>query len=260
MFTASESPAKTLVNQGALRIAAGDLDAAEALLRQAIDVDAANATAHANLGFVLGCRGEHDEAVLEAEQAIAIDPRRSAPWGHLGMSLLALDHVDRGLSALGTAVRLDADNHFAWDALGRVFLLQGRLVEAEQAWSAAVAAASHDVDLMISWAAALSALERAGEAMRVLQRATDVDPECVRAWTQLGVVGLVRQDHGTAGEALLQALDLDPSCMEARFHLALLHLLVGAIDEARAGLSAVEHSGGRWSPDASAMLARLDHV
>lgn len=257
MFTASESPARALVNQGALRIAAGDLNAAEALLRQAIGLDAANATAHANLGFVLGCRGEHEEAVLEAEQAIAIDPRRSAPWGHLGMSLLALDRIESGLGALGTAVRLDAGNHFAWDALGRVFLLQGRLAEAEQAWSAAVAAAPHDADLMISWAAALAALDRAGEALRVLQRATDVAPESVRAWTQLGAVALVRQDQGAAGDALLQALDLDPSCMEARFYLALLHLLVGAVDEARVGLSEVEQAGGRWGADATAMLARL---
>ncbi|HEY0543224.1 MAG TPA: tetratricopeptide repeat protein [Actinoallomurus sp.] len=258
MFTVPESAAKTLVNKGALRLAAGDLDSAETLLREAITVDPLNATAHVNLGFALACRGDHESAIAEAEEALAIEPGRSAPWAHLGMSLLALGRVDDGLTALGRAVRLDAGNHFAWNALGRVYLIQGRLAEAEAAWSAAVEAAPNDVDLLVSWAAALAGLDRAGAAARVLQRATEADPASVRAWTQLGVIALVRHDYGSAGDALLQALDLDPDCEEARFHLALLHVLMGAVDEARAGLERIAAAQGPWSPEAAGVLARID--
>jgi tetratricopeptide (TPR) repeat protein len=258
MFTVPESPARSLVNKGALRLAAGDLDAAEVLLREALDVDVANAAAHVNLGFLLACRGDHESAIAEAEAAIALEPGRSAPWAHLGMSFVAVGRIQDGLAALGRAVRLDVGNHFAWDALGRVYLSQGRLAEAEEAWSAAVTAAPADVDLLISWAVALAALDRPGQAIRALQRATEIEPSSTRAWTQLGVLALVRQDYGTAGDALLQAVDLDPDCDEARYHLALLHVLIGAIDEGRAGLAHAAAAGGRWASDAAEMLARLD--
>ena len=78
-----------------------------------------------------------------------------------------------------------------------------------------------------------------------------------RAWTQLGVVALVRQDHGTAGEALLQALDLDPANTGARFHLAVLHVLVGAIDEARPALLALISERNEFQDEARALLVRL---
>ena len=81
-----ESPAKVIVNRGALRLARGDVDGAEALYREAISVDPGNPTAHANLGYVLALTDRHDEAMGEAEEALAIEPGRSAPWAHLGMS------------------------------------------------------------------------------------------------------------------------------------------------------------------------------
>lgn len=95
------------------------------------------------------------------------------------------------------------------------------------------------------------------EAVRVLHRATSVAPESARAWTQLGVVALVRQDHGTAGEALLRALDLDPDNPEARFHLAVLHVLVGAAEEAREALLALIRERTEFAAEARGLLARL---
>ena len=100
-----------MVNRAALRLANGDLEGAESLYREAIDLDPGNATAHANLGYLLAATGRHSEAVEHAEQAIALEPRRSAPWAHLGMSQVALGHVNAGLSSLGHAVRLDPANH-----------------------------------------------------------------------------------------------------------------------------------------------------
>ena len=57
MLNLAESPAKATVNQGGLRLAQGDLDGAEKLYREAILIDPGNATAHANLGYLLAARG-----------------------------------------------------------------------------------------------------------------------------------------------------------------------------------------------------------
>ena len=256
-MNATESPARALVNRGALRLAEGDLDEAETLLREAVSVDPANATAHVNLGYLLACRGEHDAAIAEAEEAIALEPTRGAPWAHMGMSMLASGRVEAGLAALSRSVRLDPGNHFAWDAMGRALLALGRPAAAEEAWAAGVAAKDDDVDLLISLATAVAAQDRSAEATRILLRATEVAPSSARAWTQLGVVSLVRQDYGTAGESLLRALDLDASNEEARYHLALLHVLVGAHDEAKTVLDALAAAKGSWSEEASRVAAAL---
>src|SRR5690606_4334034 len=160
-------------------------------------------------------------------------------------------------AALGRAVRLDPGYHFAWDGLARVHLAQGRAAEAASAWAAAVEAAPEEVDLLVSWASALAAAERTDAALRVLHRATEVAPTSPRAWAQLGVLALVRHDLGTAGEALLEAPDLDPGNDEARYHLALLHLLVGAVEEAREALEALAAGRGPWTEEAADVLRRL---
>jgi Flp pilus assembly protein TadD len=246
-----ESPAKAIVNRGALRLARGDVNGAEALYREAISVDPENPTAHANLGYVLALTERHDEAIREAEEALAIEPGRSAPWAHLGMSQLALGNIDDGLSSLSRAVRLDPENHFAWNAMGRALLALGR---------PDVAVRPDDVDLLISLAIALAAQDRTAEAVRVLHRATSISPDSSRAWTQLGVVSIVNHDHGTAGEALLNALDLDPDNSDARFHLAMLHVLVGALDEAKKALTSLVEDGPEIASEAEALLTRIaDH-
>jgi Flp pilus assembly protein TadD len=257
MTVLGESPAKGTVNRGALRLAEGDVDGAETMFREAIDLDPANPTAHANLGYVLALTERHEEAIRESEEALAREPDRSGPWAHIGISRLALGEIDAGLSALSRAVRLDPRNHFAWHAMGRVLLALGRAKEAELAWASAVAARPNDVDLLIGLAVVLSAQGRTGEAVHVLHRATSIAPDSSRAWTQLGVASILNHDHGTAGDALLNALELDPDEADARFHLALLHVLVGAIDEAVIALTALAAADSEIAPEARALLGRL---
>ena len=230
MFLIDESPARVLVNSGALALGRGEVLEAERLFREAVAADPANPTAHANLGYVLAASGRHREGIACSEAAIALDPTVAAPWAHLGMSQIALGDVTAGLASLATAVRLDPENHFAWDALGRTYLALGCPADAERAWARAVDARPDDVDLRIARATALAAQDRTREArLGCCMRRRRWRRSSARAWTQLGVVSLVRQDHGTAGEALLTALDLEPDDADAQFHLAVLHVLVGAV-------------------------------
>jgi Flp pilus assembly protein TadD len=173
------------------------------------------------------------------------------------MAQVAMGEVADGLAALRWAVRLDPGHRFAWDAIGRTLLALNQPDEAATAWASALESAPADVDLLVAHAVALAAADRTGEALRVLHRATEVAPRSARAWVQLGVVALLRQDHGTAGEALLTALDLDPEEPDARLHLALLHLLVGAVDDARTTLVDLAESAAPAADQARALLARI---
>ena len=95
-----------------------------------------------------------------------------------------------------------------------------------------------------------------GEAVRVLHRATAPAPDSARAWTQLGVVSLVRQDHGRRARPCCGA-GPRPGRPDARFHLAVLHVLVGAVEEARESLSHLVREPGEHARQAAELLARI---
>jgi hypothetical protein len=66
----------------------------------------------------------------------------------------------------------------------------------------------------------------------------------------------VHQDYGTAGDALLNAIEREPDNPHARFHLALLHVLVGAPDQARQSLDQLVAEGGDCADDARVVLSQ----
>jgi Flp pilus assembly protein TadD len=66
----------------------GDLDRAEAELREAVRLDPANAEAHNNLGTLLVERGDYRHAEGEFREAVRITPQHSEAHNNLG-SLLA---------------------------------------------------------------------------------------------------------------------------------------------------------------------------
>ena len=78
----------------------GELDAAEALYRRALEGAPEDATLLNNLGFLLAQRGRPDEAVEHYERALAADPARSSPHANL-----ALVYAGRGELRAGSAAR-----------------------------------------------------------------------------------------------------------------------------------------------------------
>ena len=65
------------------------------------------ASAHQNLGVLLGARGDFAGAVAELRAALAIDPTRANYHAELGRTLAALGRHDEAISALHEALRLE---------------------------------------------------------------------------------------------------------------------------------------------------------
>jgi adenylate cyclase len=80
---------------------------AEALARQAVALDPADAQAHALLAITLMLGGDHEGARAEAEQALAINPNLARAHGSLGATLIFSGRPREGLAALRTCIRLD---------------------------------------------------------------------------------------------------------------------------------------------------------
>ena len=74
----------------------GNLKAAESAYLAALTVDAANATAHNNLGFIYGQCQRWDEALLHLRTALDLKPDLSMAHSNLGQVLMNLGLAEEG--------------------------------------------------------------------------------------------------------------------------------------------------------------------
>ena len=177
--TAPTAPtlAALVAQAGELR-AGGDLVAAEALLRQAVQRAPGSAVALTNHGLLLSELGRHRDGAARQREALVIDPGLAAAWSNLALALRQLgdvpgavdaeaqahqlapgtphDLVARGLSlraglqltdalaCLRQALRLDARLPEAWINLGGVLQDLGDTSAARTAFEQAAALAPRD--------------------------------------------------------------------------------------------------------------------
>lgn len=223
---ALQSPAaQMLSDQGALQLAEGHLDEAEASLRLALEVDPSSAPAHANLGLVRLARGD-----LEGAEA-----------------------------SLRGAIHAREDFVEAWSDLGVVLERRGQMDEAEDAYERALSIHPLRPEPRLALARLLVRRGRPIEARAHLLRLAAVfpdDPETLGllAWTELRVDRPL-----AAGELVTRALSIDPDAIAARFTHALLRARRGELGEARDTLAALEDDPV-LGHEASVRIATIDVV
>jgi len=152
---------------------------AEALARQAVELDGADAEARAFLGEMFLYRGDHEGALAEAEGALAMMPNLADAHGVRGAALIFSGRPEEGLPTVQTCIRLDPRApemavRLNWVTLGLYFSRQ---------YEAAIEAAkrgirSHpDFPSTYRWlAAALGQIGQTGAAKEALEKAIAVAP------------------------------------------------------------------------------------
>jgi adenylate cyclase len=80
---------------------------AEALVRQAVALDAGGAEARSCLGATLQYRGDHVGALVEAGRALEVTPNLALAHGIKGVSLIFSGRPSEGLVSIQTSIRLD---------------------------------------------------------------------------------------------------------------------------------------------------------
>ena len=142
---------------------------AEALARQAIALDGADAEARSTLAAAMlrHGHGDYEGALAEAEIALAMSPNLALACGTLGETLIFSGRRKEGLAAVQTAIRLDPHDPKLAIRLNNLALGLYFSGEYEAALEAAKRAvrAHPDFPLAYRWlAAALGQLGRAAEA------------------------------------------------------------------------------------------------
>ncbi len=250
-------PARFLAEQAAALVQSGNLPAAEALYRRAVEIQPANAEARYQLGLFLSRVGKLDEARQQLEEAIrwapgradlfhqlgvvqtelerydaaieslkqslARGPKRPAEvYCDLGVVYARLDQADEAIRQFSQALKLDARLARAHQLWGQVLLKQGATDAAIEQLKQANRLAPENVEVLFQLAAAYLKLDRSDDAELCLQEVLALAPQSDEAHYQLAAI---YQSQGRLFDAVHQyrrALRLNPQRHDAANNIAWL--------------------------------------
>jgi len=100
---------RTLQNLAALRVAAGDLDAAETILIRLASDPEAGVEAQINLGIIAFKRGLLEKSLQHFRQAILRSPLSAEAWSNAGMTLGRMGRHDEAEAAQKRAAEIKGE-------------------------------------------------------------------------------------------------------------------------------------------------------
>jgi tetratricopeptide (TPR) repeat protein len=188
---------------------------AEAEAHRALEIDAAEASAHATLGYLLHVRGDMLASGREFRRAIEIDPNDSTARQWYALTLVGRKGAEaEGLRQMEIAFRLDP-------------------------LSKAIS-----VDLGVAYAR----LGRYDDAARHLEATAVVFPTFAGAYAQLAAVREAQGRHADAAKAMRRAIDLGQRTADNLASLGFYLARIGDREAARALLFEVQEMAGTAGP------------
>jgi Flp pilus assembly protein TadD len=166
----------------------GRLEEAEELYRELVDEDPANVRALNNLGILLDEKGDHEGAVTYLRAARQLDPHNQEVLGNLGAALAALGRYAEAEGEFRAAFRLDPGNLQIRANLGILLFRRGLYEQAIAELEVVCKAKPEDGFPLFYQGEALNRLGRVDEAIRALQRVTELVPNYQKAYYTLGVL------------------------------------------------------------------------
>lgn len=181
-------------------------------------------------------RGEMERAAGLFQRFLLRQPDDALATYNLGLTQLALQQREAGLASLRRAIELDpefsAPHFFLASALAEDGLLDEAVVHYRQAYSLD----PNEADIVAEYATALAQQGRSAEALGLLQPALDQQPQSNQLRLRYGVV-LLAAGRVEEARPILEPLARDgvenALQAEALYHLALLDLGSGSLDQAR---------------------------
>jgi tetratricopeptide (TPR) repeat protein len=225
--SAPDAGAWGLYRRGMEEQAAGRLDAAVALLDQALQRMPNFPEALCAGAYILQMRGHAAGALAFYERALTLKPDDAIAWFNRGGLLMAAGRACDALESLDRACALQpAHAGFHCNRGGALFDL-GRLAEAVAACERAAALDSGLAKARLNLGNALMRLGRYHEAREAYAQAIALQPDYALAYCGLGIVSKEIGLFDDAMRAFDRALALDPDLEEAHSNKGCLQLLLG---------------------------------
>ncbi len=247
---------KALHNLGVVEEALGHTTEAERAYEAAIAAHPGGALSHYSLARLRQLASRLDEAETGYRRAIELDPDLAEAHFNLGQLLLERGAAEGAETVVREAVRSGYAAPDASGLLGDALFAQRRLEEALEAYRRRAEEAPGDAGAQFDVGKTLEFLKRSDEAIRCYRKSLALEPASVAANE-----GLVRalEAAGRRDEALAAVrewITRDPGEPVAQHMLASLG---GDEAPARASDAYVENTFDRFANDFDATLARLDY-
>lgn len=214
---------------GLLALRAGDLARAETLIRQALQ-SAPTGAMHNSLGSVQAAQGQLDAAAASFRQAIQMIPALMPAHFNLGNALKDLGQLDEAMACYRHAIGLNPAHLGALHNMGLACILKEDYPGAVEYSRRALAVNPRAAEAYNCLGTALMHLELMEEAEQAYRQAVSLQPGLAQAHCNLGGVLLGRGRLQEAQVALQRALALKPDLAEARSTLGLVYINLKEID------------------------------
>jgi len=204
---------------GLLAMQAGQLEAAEDLIRRAIAMKPEVADPYINLGNLLAQRGKFEQAVAEYRRALAINPGSPEAHNNLGNALRGAGKYEESLACFDKAIALQPDYAGARSNRGNTLRMLGKLEEAVEEYRAALKIEPNNAETISNLGCAFLDQRKFLEAMEELRKAIGLRPNFVKAHASLGIT---LTDLGRVDEAIAEyrkAVSFGPTNAEAHSNL-----------------------------------------
>ena len=235
----AENPDQVAVlhNMGNSLLARGDVEEAAVVLRRAARLAPDWADGQTNLGQLEIRQGNLDAAIGHFEKAAALDPASTHALGNLGEALLIKGDAASAQQAFERALAISPDMPAARLHLARLQLSREAFEDARLNFRKAAEQQPSNIEALFGVGEALLAealrgdpaqrRARLDEAEAAFRAALAVDPACVQAEINLGVIHIEREEFEPAAA-------LFGNILPQEAHAAMAHHSLGLIAEAHA--------------------------
>jgi len=159
----------------------GRLDAALALMQEALKQDLSRADGFAGLGLVFIALGQWQRALVSYSEGLRLQPDDAGLRNGRGVALLKLNRPGEALADFDSVLAADPEHRDALGNRGNALLRLNRVADALAAYDLALAHAPDSPQLLANRAAALRRLDRPHEALQSAQAALTIAPNFAHA-------------------------------------------------------------------------------
>ena len=195
------------------------LDLAIELQERALKADPDHADAHNNLGFIYTEKGQFRDAISHFEHAVNSQDDHWEAHRNLGSALLQLNRHEEALPHFRKSLALNSGNADTRTNYATALLRGSQAAEAAKEFQAALKRDSKALSAMLGLSKALVALNRRGQAIKVLKQAATIHPGSTMLYNNLGILKAQDKRFADAAADFARAIELDSTFVEPRYNL-----------------------------------------
>jgi protein O-mannosyl-transferase len=204
------------MNLGDLLLENHDLDGAIVEFQRGVELSPDSAPAYCRLGYALSQKGKIDEAIADFHQAASIDPSSFNAHANLATFLAVRGDLDEAILHFRRAIEISPHVVVPYQRLADLLRMQGKTGEAAVYDEQGKQAGRHFAETLSRQSAELIRQGKPGDAMAQLRAAIDAAPDYAPAHCGLGDALAAQGYIDQAIAEYRRALAIDPNLASAQ--------------------------------------------